>query len=566
MKFWIALKAPAKPAGPLAWVSWIFNDVEHKAFQSTDWQSAQLEMPLKKLDQVRTLDRSAGEITFRSLDRLRLESNALVSIYRDRDPPSPNRKRIDDVVLEEGALLARLRSEDRQLRLQSPAAVVDLASTETRVQHSRQRDASTVAVYAGRARVRAQGESVRVDRGFGTRVKRGERPEVPTPLPAPPSWSDAEPIVAFQHQPPVLRWRSDNETSTAIVELTRATDENRRIIRRLAADGGTTRIDGLAPGVFEALLRTQDAKGIVGPQGPRRAIVVLPNPAEAEPQTEPVDVSAVQPAVSPGRATLRLSEPGSMTLEIPEGVALVSAQGRIDERRWIVALPESGRTVLPFELVANDDSWRASGELVVLVDAPPPPPPSPPAVPAAKPLRNSGVGLSGGLYITEDGDRGPLFFISYTAIIASKGLLKTHLGAEFGWTETFGEPDFESRSPDPSRTASRTRRARLALRTGPSLPWSGRRRAVGRRTAAVQHGHFALVRCHRAVLASVCRRGGPAERRRRAVGRGGRYATDAVRLGRPVRESPDPAVGPPILRSLTNAVKATDGVPRAFAF
>ena len=458
VEVWVATRGMPRMAPP-AWVSWIFKDVQTRRSAAPDWDPAELNEPLQPLDRVRTLGASAGEITFRTLDRLRLGPEASVVIYRGRAVPPRRVARLDDVFLEEGALFAQLAQKDRPLRLTSPAANVDLTASDARIEHSDRRSASTVSVYEGRARVAAAGKRVRVNKGFGTRVKKGAAPEPPTPLPAAPAWLNEETVVVFGDESPSLAWTRPPNVSEAVLEMARDEGMGPKVVRTVVTASGAVRLAELEVGRYDLRLRGRDAKGLVGTPSGARALVVLPARMQAPRRPTPQGVASTY-FIEDG--ALRLAVPGTVVLDIPDGLSIQSPHGSVAEGRWAVEAPAPGRYEFPFALSAQNDNWKHGDRLIVEVASPPAPPEEPevrptpaavqppvppPAVAAVAPssgLLASGLRFWLGATVNASGAFEPVVLVDYSWQRALTSSLYGELGLETGWTRTAGDDDLES--------------------------------------------------------------------------------------------------------------------------
>ena len=430
VEVWLATRE-REVDGPSAWISWILNDVQMKSTADPEWLAARLEAELEPLDRVRTLEASAAEITFRTLDRLRLGEDALL-VFNRSPKDTRTSQRLADIELQEGTLLARLAGKQRRLSLRSPSASVDLRSARARIQHDPKTTASVVSIYEGRAKVAAMGASVDVNEGFGTRVREGRRPEKPTALPPPPAWTDEAPMVLLVGRTSTLEWRLSGSSASAVVEVLRDEAGTGRLIRTLRA---ANRVDvpELPPGLYRALIRGKDERGLVGDQSAPRPIVVL----------EPSKPAAEAPSGESN--VVRLDAPGTIELAVPDGVRLISDTGTIDDGRWSVTLDRAGRFDLPFALEEASGQWRASDRLTVVVDPPPAPPPPAPPPPAPTPVVETpkvelrpGLGARGGASIAFIGGGAPTAFLDYGWPVRLDGDVYLRLGPEAGWSRVAG--------------------------------------------------------------------------------------------------------------------------------
>ncbi|MEQ8273544.1 MAG: OmpA family protein [Deltaproteobacteria bacterium] len=418
---------------PPAWVSWVHREVQAREPSGVDWRAAALNMPLDEMFRVRTLPESAGEVTFRTMDRLRLGEESLVVIYRGRAASDVERHRLEDVVLEEGTLLAALANEDHPVAIRSPAATIDVASKSTRIGYDALKKSNTVSVYRGKSRVSARGKSVDVNRGFGTRVKVGEAPEEPTRLPDAPKWAKSGAIVTLTPSQEELRWELVGTATVAVLEVRDARpDADGRVLRTLTATDHT-RLFALADGAYEVVLRGRDSRGLVGEASVGRPLIVL----------EAVATSSAAPTVTDG--VIELDAPQEIALALPSGVRLTSATGTVTDGVWRVPV-DAGRHTIDYQLEARDAAWSTSERLVVNAQAlpvepaaPPPPPQAAPIVVRAEPspprrAPRFGLGLRLGVALPVDGDAQPVVSADYGARIPIVGLLNADFGAEVGWS------------------------------------------------------------------------------------------------------------------------------------
>ena len=176
-------------ARPDAAVSWLHRTVETKPPRSSQWRRARQGMNLWQLFQVSTGNAASAGIAFSDNSRLRMRENALLVIYGSATRSRLRRKHKGRVRVQQGVVRGGLATLDKRATLvvETPTGHVSLRSTESQIGVDKKRNA-TVAVYKGHADVSAQGSKVRVPKGFGTRIKRGQRPTKPRALPKAPKW------------------------------------------------------------------------------------------------------------------------------------------------------------------------------------------------------------------------------------------------------------------------------------------------------------------------------------------------------------------------------------------
>lgn len=308
VELWVGVR------NPLAWVSWIFERVESKKPKTPAWDPAELRMALDKLFRVRTLDRSAGEVTFTSGHRVYLGPEALVVIYGQDKASRANRARTADVHIEEGSIFARLRAkEESPLVVQTTAAKATITSRNgVRVEHSDTKKRSTYSVYDGKAEIAAQGRSVDVDKGYGTRVKNGQAPEDPTPLLPGPTFVPDGTLFAWTGTPTKLAWKPASGAGDALLELTTEDDADfARPFRVDYVEGNEQSIKDLAPGAYRARVSSFDEREILGlPSEVRRAVVMSP-------------IAAGDTSLPPDGGVVPIERPLTVTLPTLAGTEVV---------------------------------------------------------------------------------------------------------------------------------------------------------------------------------------------------------------------------------------------------
>jgi len=262
----------------IAWVSWIHIVVQAQKPIDAVWFPAEIQMPLRRLFRVRTVGQSAGEVTFRNGDIIYLGPSALVIIYGEETRRRQEKLATADVTVEAGSLLARLKQRTKPRAVETPEARITVASRSTRVNADPLRRQTTVSVYDGHADVAAQGKSVRVKQGFGTRVRRGDAPDAPTPLAKPPRWREKGARTAFEDEAVELDWLADTTTPTVSLEVADAADPG--FLRPLSSRQlvGTATSVRLVAGRYAARLVGISAAGIAGEAGEGRALWILPRP------------------------------------------------------------------------------------------------------------------------------------------------------------------------------------------------------------------------------------------------------------------------------------------------
>ena len=340
----------------VAHVTWIQRSVDAQEGGGVSWSPAALHMPLMKLFKVRTGDESSSEVTFRQENKLFLQSNALVVIY-DSTNTSRSRSRVADVTLEEGSLVARLAKSSEPIRVDSPAAQVELRSKRARIGYDRREKTQRVAVYDGSAKVAAQGRTVTVPKGQGTRVKKGRQPERPRALPRAPTWISKDPVILYAGSFTEIKWNLTARTSTVEVEFADADDEAfERPIRETRVTGSSAKISEMPLGAYRIRLSSIDQRGLVGNPGPPLRLLVIRPPLGTTGQ--PLDVRD---------GLVELPAPGFIRQPAPEGVVIKLGSKADPAPPSGLPLPVPGRYTVPFRVSLLDGTGFGGGVLLVVV-------------------------------------------------------------------------------------------------------------------------------------------------------------------------------------------------------
>ncbi len=238
------------------------------------WADARIHAPLQTGHQVATGERATAELAFRDGARLQMRSRSLVILVGSG---RARRRDLGEARLERGVLrsrLAELAGEGRErLALATPSADTRLgAESVVRVAEDGE---SIVAALRGDSEV----GGVRVPEGMGTRVRRGERPARPRPLPPAPRWSiEARPrVIGLGGSGASLsgHWEPVEEARRYRVEISTQPD-GRDLFAALeiVAPSTSFTLHRVPAGVYYARVATIDGEGFEGRASPRRAFTV----------------------------------------------------------------------------------------------------------------------------------------------------------------------------------------------------------------------------------------------------------------------------------------------------
>jgi len=284
------LTLPVGAISPEARVDWTKRQVKAKPPRSLDWLNANNQMNLWKLYQVSTGDSSAVHIVFEDASDIQLGEEALLVIYGGTSKTARKKEfEKTQVLLKQGTMRGGLAALDdpptetatpnpktpgplknaRSMVVETLSGVVELFSRSTQIETSA--DAAIVSVHDGEATVKASGSTVKVKRGFGTVVKKGKKPEEPTPLPPPPEWEVAGDGKAVAIVPEGGRasfeasWRAVKGAAVYRIQL--SSDED---FKQVAVDAqipaANTRfvMQRIPAGTFYARVSARDGRGLEG--------------------------------------------------------------------------------------------------------------------------------------------------------------------------------------------------------------------------------------------------------------------------------------------------------------
>lgn len=272
-----ALRLPLSAHTPDAHIDWLRRDVRARAPYAVDWRHAQPAMGLWRLYKVATGSASAAGIAFEDASHLRMRERALLVIYGAAATRTKLRSKVKtQVKIEEGTVVGGLERLDaaRALRIQTPSALVALRSRRSQIEVNR-RKSSLVSVHDGKAAVSAQGAQVSVPAGYGTRVRHGEKPAKPRPLPPAPPWFQTGdgliPLPAGARGSFEARWRAVPRAQRYRVELAR--DRAFRFPVAVAVVGAKVtrfRAQDLAAGDYYGRVSAIDRWGLEGAASTKR--------------------------------------------------------------------------------------------------------------------------------------------------------------------------------------------------------------------------------------------------------------------------------------------------------
>lgn len=341
-----------KTLPPDAWVSGVRRQVEHRPSVQGAWLPSKTGTQLRLGFRVSTRERSAAELTFLDESQLQLREETLIILYGKG--ASGARRSTSRARLERGALRGRLAElagkKSSKLLVSTPSAESSMSSGAA-VFSVDPDGSNSVSNHSSKSiQVRGTaGGAVKVKKGMGTRVKRGERPAKPRKLPSPPKWWGAQAVtlVGARAEDATLkaRWSAKGERVRVSVRALSASSPLAET--EVPVDLPVLRLRGLEAGTYAVSLSVIDDMGLES--RPSNALTVEIKAADA---AIPVVVGGALPLPPgsicdgpDGRTAQPLPGTGTQTLQCSDAAG--------------TALPPLNLNVQPAEVAPLTASGRA---------------------------------------------------------------------------------------------------------------------------------------------------------------------------------------------------------------
>lgn len=264
---------------PEAKVTFLKPAVNKRVLRAPDWRAASRGDGLFRLDEVNTLKGAGAELTFRDLSAVALDENALIVIYGDQTAPKQAQKTgaLEIIQGETRLSLSDLRGK-KPLNVATPSAEVAVAGGKSAIDVD-EKKAARVAVFTGSGAVSAQGKTVQLAAGQGTKVEHGKAPEPAAELPPAPEWQETVPSAGFaiegQTATLKLAWKAVARAKRYRLQVARDTLMVDRQIDQWLDNGATEATFELTPGWYHARVHAVDDRGLRGPASSLFKLVVL---------------------------------------------------------------------------------------------------------------------------------------------------------------------------------------------------------------------------------------------------------------------------------------------------
>jgi OmpA family protein/FecR-like protein len=276
-----------------AQVKWLQNVVEYIPSKSGDVLSAKQYDELFRYDKINTESKSRSGIEFNDKNLLILEENSLMVIFGEIT--SSFSELLDDkfhVELKYGRLYNKLENmKGKPMNVKTPAADLELYSSLNDVEYSNNQ--TLTSVYEGYGLVLAQGETVKVNEGFGVKVETGKEPEPPVKLPDVPGYlniADRNPLLDGEKV--YFNWEGQAEEYSVQIALD---DSFENVIREEKVSENSIDLE-LGYGTYFVRTRAIDSVGLKSDYSPHidleileQEFIVVKNLTEGEIYGAPLD-------------------------------------------------------------------------------------------------------------------------------------------------------------------------------------------------------------------------------------------------------------------------------------
>ena len=257
-----------KTLPPDAWVTGTRRQVEHRPSVQGEWRQSKTGTQLRLGFRVTTRAESAAELTFQDDSQLQLREDTLIILYGKG--ASGARRKTSRARLERGALRGRLaelagKKSKSTLLVSTPSGESSMASGEA-VFSVDAEGANSVSNHSSRSIqvTGTVGRAVKVSKGMGTRVKRGEAPAKPRKLPPAPKWwgVKAMSLQAARAEDVVIRGRWSAKGERVRISMRTLASPTPLAEAEVDADTDMMRLRGLPAGTYAVTLSTIDALGL----------------------------------------------------------------------------------------------------------------------------------------------------------------------------------------------------------------------------------------------------------------------------------------------------------------
>jgi hypothetical protein len=244
----------------------IQGNVKTRGVGGLDWRTAEVKVPLRKSDLVRTYPSSSAEIKFFDKTRVTVRPDSLITIEETSKDPNSTSGRIAWKVTSGEINYETARKDSGSTEAFTPTFRLALEGNSAGTMRVGEGGLTSVAQLAGAASIETKtGEKIRLGANEGVRVDASGKAGSKQALPDPPSAQapgDASGLVSLAEAAPVvLSWSASAGSSTYRVQVELKTPGGREVaFDRDGVKGTSVGVPGLPAGdfIFQVAGQTQD--------------------------------------------------------------------------------------------------------------------------------------------------------------------------------------------------------------------------------------------------------------------------------------------------------------------
>lgn len=275
LTYWLVRDKPASvelgaeaPADIAAQFAAIQGNVKTRGVGGLDWKGAEIRLPLRKSDLVRTYPSSSAEIRFFDETRVTVRPDSLITIEEtSRDPKSAGGKVAWKVSSGE-INYETTRKDAGSTEAFTPTFRLALEGNSAGTMRVGEGGLTAVAQHAGAASIETRaGEKIRLSANEGIRVDASGRAGVKQVLPETPTMQSPgeEGVLSLAVGAPVtLAWSSTGAAQYRLLVELRAGGRLEQVFDRDGLKGTSLAVPGLVEGSFVARVAGQTADGVLG--------------------------------------------------------------------------------------------------------------------------------------------------------------------------------------------------------------------------------------------------------------------------------------------------------------
>ena len=298
--FWLGAKptrAPVTSEGPkdiAAVFESILGNVKTRGVGGLDWKAAELRVPLRKSDLVRTYPSSSAEIKFFDETRVTVRPDSLITIEETSKDPSSSAGKVAWKVSSGEINYETARRAEGSTEAVTPTFRLAIESNSAGTMRVGEGGVTALAQISGGANLETKaGEKIHLGANEGLRVDASGKAGAKQILPGPPTLSSpagASGVVSLPASAPVaLSWSASTGAASYRVQIeSKAATGREVVLDRNGFKGTSANIQSLTKGEFVARVAGLTEDGVQGKFSPavsfkveRTAPVLLPTTAPA---------------------------------------------------------------------------------------------------------------------------------------------------------------------------------------------------------------------------------------------------------------------------------------------